>query len=86
MERATRQQSRALGIAVKHLWHFWGRFNYLADLPGFVKKTGAQVGGVEVKRTYSSHIDFAPKKKLQVPECTTSRPVQAAHYFKWEHE
>src|SRR4029434_3058827 len=24
-------------------------------------------------------------KKLQVPQCTTSRPVQPAHYFKWEH-
>ena len=57
----------------------WGLRDW-CDLPGF-EKPGAQVGGVEVKWTFRLTV----LKKLQVPQCTTSRPVQPAHYFKWEH-
>lgn len=32
---------------------------------------------------WSAHMTLA--ERLQVPECTTSRSVQAVDWYKWEH-
>ena len=78
--------SKAEDCCETSMWNIFVKLPRLWNEPGLQNNNcnnnnNCNIINVEVKWTFRLTV----LKKLQVPQCTTSRPVQPAHYFKWEH-